>query len=261
MKYFIKKSLIFLLSIYPKFIYKLIDKIEMGFEFLKGIGFGSFSYDDEISSASTFHPDMNVIIDVGANIGEYSNAILEKFDPQELHIFEPSKTNITALRKRYGTKQNVIINGCALSDENKEGTLYSDNPGSGISSLSKRKLEHFNIDFSREEQVNIIRFDEYWLERSKEIDLFKIDVEGHELDVLKGIGDLIISIKIIQFEFGGCNIDSRTYFQDFFYFFKDNNFRIYRITPYKPVLIDRYRERDERFVTTNFLALNNLYFK
>ena len=50
------------------------------------------------------------------------------------------------------------------------------------------------------------------------IDFFKIDVEGHEMDVLKGIGDKISNIKLIQFEFGGCNIDTRCFFQDFWYF-------------------------------------------
>ena len=49
------------------------------------------------------------------------------------------------------------------------------------------------------------------------IDLLKLDVEGNELLALKGLSDSIEYIKIIQFEFGGSNIDSRTYFQDFYY--------------------------------------------
>ena len=47
----------------------------------------------------------------------------------------------------------------------------------------------------------------------------KIDVEGHELDVLKGFGELIKKVRLIQFEFGGTNIDSKTYLRDFWEFF------------------------------------------
>ena len=76
-----------------------------------------------------------------------------------------------------------------------------------------------------EEQVSLIRFDEYWKNQDQLIDYVKIDVEGHELDVLEGFGELINKIKLIQFEFGGCNIiDTELFFQDFWYFFKKKNF-------------------------------------
>ncbi|WP_445778772.1 hypothetical protein [Shewanella sp.] len=45
--------------------------------------------------------------------------------------------------------------------------------------------------------------------------MIKIDIEGHELSVLKVFGAAIEATKVIQFEFGDCNIDTRTYFQDF----------------------------------------------
>ena len=83
----------------------------------------------------------------------------------------------------------------------------------------------------------------------------KIDIEGHELTVLQSIKKNYEKFSLIQFEFGGCNIDSRTYFQDFWYLLKDN-FDIYRIGPSGPILIEKYREIDESFVMTNYLAVN-----
>lgn len=53
-------------------------------------------------------------------------------------------------------------------------------------------------------------------------------VEGHELDVLAGAEEALKSVQLVQFEFGGCNIDTRTYFQDFFYFFQQHGFAIHR---------------------------------
>ena len=81
-----------------------------------------------------------------------------------------------------------------------------------------------------------------------------MDIEGHELDALRGFGEALKHIDVIQFEFGGCNIDTRTFFQDFWYFFQKEGFEIYRITPFDLVKIESYQESEEYFVTTNYLA-------
>lgn len=62
-----------------------------------------------------------------------------------------------------------------------------------------------------------------------------MDVEGHELDVLAGANEMISSgsIEYITFEFGGANIDSRIFFQDYYYFFDHYGYTIYRILPRK----------------------------
>ena len=140
--------------------------------------------------------------------------------------------------------------------------LFSNESGSGLASLTKRKLDHLEIDFNIEEEIRLIQFKDYWNEEinSEFIDLFKIDVEGHELDVLKGIGEKISNIKLIQFEFGGCNIDTRTFFQDFWYFFNKNNFKIFRISPFGLIELSKYKEIYESFTTTNFLCLNKEFY-
>ena len=84
-----------------------------------------------------------------------------------------------------------------------------------------------------------------------------MDVEGHELDVLKGATKALQDISIIQFEFGGSNIDTRTYFQDFWYFFSDLGFDLYRLGPRKPLRITNYSEHDETFRPTNYIAVKH----
>lgn len=44
----------------------------------------------------------------------------------------------------------------------------------------------------------------------KNIDFLKIDTEGYELNVIKGFGDYIENIKVIQFEYGGTFLDNKT---------------------------------------------------
>ena len=117
-------------------------------------------------------------------------------------------------------------NMSAIKSKNTKPELYYDYSGSGLASLTKRRLDHFGIEMSNKEEVSIIRFDHYWSKNDLIIDYVKIDVEGHELDVLKGFGKIINKVKLIQFEFGGCNIDTRTYFQDFWYFFSERKFKL-----------------------------------
>ena len=86
-----------------------------------------------------------------------------------------------------------------------------------------------------------------------------MDVEGHEFDISKGGIETIKRAKIVQFEFGGANIDTRTYFLDFFMYFREFNFEIYIIKPSGFKLISEYHEKCEFFSTTNFIAVSKNY--
>jgi len=157
---------------------------------------------------------------------------------------------------------NVRLNNFGLGKESGEFELFYNEIGSGLASLSKRRLDHFGIDFRYSEKVRIETLDDYcWNQKVQNIDLLKLDVEGHELDVLQGGIQMFQGkrIRMVSFEFGGCNIDTRTYFQDFWYFFQENRMaRIFRITPSGHLVpIPQYKEVYEQFRTTNFLVLQS----
>ena len=222
---------------------------------------GDGSIDVEISSCLNFFKNSpKTIIDIGSNKGVYTETLLEKNPNSFYYLFEPSRTNLDILEKKFKSYDNVSIIPCALSHTSNSSLLYSNEPGSGLASLTQRKLDHFGISMNYVEEIKTIRFDEYWKsldDKSSHIDYVKMDVEGHEMDVLEGFGNLIEKVKLIQFEFGGCNIDTKIFFQDFWYYFKDKNFDIYRITPNGPSYIPSYTEYDEFFSTTNYIAVNN----
>jgi hypothetical protein len=103
--------------------------------------------------------------------------------------------------------------------------------------------------------------DGYCLEKGiARIHLLRLDVEGHELDVLAGSSNMLHkdAIDMVMFEFGGCNIDSRSYFQDFYYFFEKVKMQIYSIAPSGYLYpISSYRKIFEQFRTTKFIALRH----
>jgi len=240
----------------------LIKKIEkLTFIFL-GKGFGSFSISQEVNLAcALLKGEPKLVIDIGGNVGNYSAAFIKKHPNINIHIFEPASINVKKLSDKFYSYKNIKINQLAISNKKGKGIIHSDIPGSGLASLTKRNLNHFNIPFDEVENVKTIKFEDYWAENLNgiNVDVLKIDIDGHEFEALQGLEKCISFIKIIQFEFGGCNIDTRTFFQDFYYFFKRNNFTIFRITPIGLMKIDVYSESDEVFLTTNFLALNNTH--
>lgn len=266
MKFFIKvKWFIFNFLSYIPVPFKFLSFVEMLSSMLQGKGWGSSTIKDEVRAClSILKYPPKTLIDIGANKGIYTQEVRKKVPKIECHLFEPSAINIQALNQKFLNLDKVFINKFALSNKKTEAILFSNTPGSVIGSLTKRRLDHYKRLESRgydsemnvEEQVSLIRFDEYWKNKDQIIDYVKIDVEGHELDVLEGFGDLIYKIKLIQFEFGGCNIDTRTFFQDFWYFFQEKNFLLYRISPKGYKLIKFYTPREENFMTSNYIAVN-----
>ena len=154
--------------------------------------------------------------------------------------------------------EDVTLNNFGLGEEPGRATLYSNSAQSGLASLTKRRLTHFGIDMNLTETVRIDTLDCY-CERSQieYIDLLKLDVEGPETDVLSGGARMFANSAIgaVTFEFGGCDINTRTFLQDFVYFFADHKMTIARITPsgYFRTLRS-YREMDEQFRTANFIC-------
>ena len=226
-----------------------------------GRGFGATTFELEVKTIHNFSLSHGIkiekIFDIGANIGLYSEELRKYFPESRIYAFEPSSASSIKFQERFMDDEKIFLVRSAVGKSNGESVLYSDYESSGLASLTSRRLDHFGIKFENSERISILTLDQWCQENHVLPDLIKIDVEGHELDVLEGAQNLIREVSLIQFEFGGCNIDTRTFFQDFFYFFKNINFDLYRITPNGLQKITKYAEEDEYFVTTNYLALNS----
>jgi FkbM family methyltransferase len=206
------------------------------------------------------------IFDVGAHhgelLGELIQPLTESSTPFAVHAFEPDPKSYQTLRDAFKERKSILLNNFALGARDGQAQLFADAPGSNLASLSRRRLDHFGVNFDHVETIEVRTLDEYCSQQRVEaIDLLKLDVEGHELEVMQGgmrmFGEQ--RIRMLSFEFGGCNIDSRTYFQDFWYFINNNRMgRIHRMTPtghLVPILA--YTELYEQFRPTNYLVLQS----
>lgn len=200
-----------------------------------------------------------VLFDVGANQGAFANTLIKVWSGlnYQLYCFEPSVKTFAMLKTHVPDLPYVHLVNKGLGEKAERVVLYSDKEGSGLASVYPRDLLHHRISFSNKESIELTTLDQFCKENKIEaIDFLKLDVEGHEMAVLKGASRLIGEgrVALIQFEFGGCNIDSRTYFRDYFNFFKAK-YTLYRILSdgLSPLLV--YSEKLEVFQSANYLAI------
>jgi FkbM family methyltransferase len=203
-----------------------------------------------------------VVFDVGANVGEYSLLVRQYLPGAVISAFEPAKVTYQQLVQRLGQAENVKLYNVGFSESEKSVELYSytveGRPASPLSSIDPRlPTQVLEVKAHAAEQIQVLTIDCFCeREQIDHIDFLKLDVEGHELSVLRGASRMLESgrISIIQFEFGPANIYSRTYFYDFWSLLS-SHYDVYRILPSGIVPIQYYGEHREIFLTTNYLAI------
>ena len=227
-----------------------------------GRGYRSIGPEGEVEKLKQFLKyEISNAVDAGANNGRYSESLLQTFNVKNLYLFEPSSTCYKTLISKFNKMENIHIINKGLSENTEIKTFYGEFDGDEGSSIYNRNLNYLNIEFVELGNIDLIKFDTFWEEEiNKEIiDLFKLDIEGNELSALKGSIQALESTRVVQFEFGGTSIDARNFFKDYFFFFKELNFELFRMRPNSLIKITQYAEEEENFTHSNFFAVNNKY--
>ncbi len=236
--------------------------LEIYLEIIQGKGAGTgWDMQGEINvvtaQVSSARP---IIFDVGANQGEWTRRVVAALRPRPCQIvmFEPSSH--CQLQLRSLNLPNVTLVPAAVGAEPGVATLVSPEPGGAIASLYARRDTYHQLDHPPvREQTPVVTIDDTMVEMGiDQVDFMKIDVEGHEFAVLQGAtrGLETQRIRVLTFEFGSGNINSRTYFHDLWDFLHPMGYSIYRICPGGVLTpITEYYEDLEHFRSvSNYLA-------
>ena len=133
-------------------------------------------------------------LDIGANIGNYSNEILINSNCDVLAI-EPLKNAIFKLeqiKKKYKKRFNFL--NVALSNINKKKVILycskGDDSKYGLSALQnyEKKIKHFIVN--NKIKVKLLTINSLF-KTNFDFDFVKIDTEGSEMDVLKGASNFL----------------------------------------------------------------------
>ena len=224
---------------------------------------GELRFVREYLSTLTNQQETYTFFDIGANKGEYTSLLIQLMKKNSskyvVHMFEPVEASYQNILKNISEQNQIALNKVGVSDSAGELEIYYNKIGSPLASLYQRDIEEYNISLNQHEKINLIRLDSYIQEKNIDhIHLLKIDVEGHEIAAFNGLGDFLTSsfIDVIQFEYGGANIDSRTYLKDFFKLFENRGFKLFKIQK-NSLEPTEYRAVLENFKHSNFLAISS----
>ena len=153
------------------------------------------------------------IIDVGAHKGEYILNILKNFKVKQGYCFEPNPSVFRILQNNIKNKKNIeFINfGVSNSSGKIKFNVNIESSSSSINNLNEKSnyykkkfylLNFFNTsNVTKVIDIEVLTLDNFMKKKGIiQIDLLKIDTEGYEMQVLKGLQDKIKKIKLIHFE-------------------------------------------------------------
>ena len=172
-----------------------------------------------LSSLLKLKKKINIYVDVGSHFGLYADFIDTNFNPQKIFLFEPQIKIFNRIEEKYELNKKFKVNNSAVSNENAIKSLHI-NKHDLTSSFTEFNNDNHYLNYKAKlfggslsemilnsEKVETVRLDTYIdNEEISEIDLLKIDTEGHELEVLKGLGKKISDVGIILIEFHNDNI-------------------------------------------------------
>lgn len=197
--------------------------------------------------------DPKVVVDGGASIGHWSYEVRKIFTKTQILAVEPNDLIIEKTREFLNKLENPspIIEHSALGSENKVGFLNIwDNPETKMSGSSIR--EHVQGNPKKKLEINVRKLDDILDSHKIRADVIKLDLQGYELEALKGSENSLKYCELAIIEFGCLQayID-RTTPKDLLNFMYERDFLLYDIVD----LI--YRPYDNALTGGDFFFIKN----
>lgn len=180
--------------------------------------------------------NINTILDVGANIGQYAESILNNWQCNIIS-FEPMQKEFLLTREKSVKFKNWVVYNYGLGDKNEEVNInISQNSySSSLLPLNDETIKYAaDIAYVDSEKVKLNRLDEIWdeLNINDQNILLKIDAQGYEYNILKGAEKIMNKIWGLQLEMSIVQLyKNEVIFEDMYAYVKNLGFDLYIIEP------------------------------
>lgn len=224
----------------------------------KGAGTGWGMDAESAAAARTIRVAQPVLFDVGANRGDWSKGMERHFPDARFFLFEPQPALQEVLRQ--SGLPNMTLFPYGVSAQKGSVDLLVSNRDHGVASIHERRDSWCAEDTYSSIRIPVVALDDIIREHGiSRVDFVKLDIEGHEIEALKGAHASLERgiIRALSFEFGSGNINSRTFFHDFWDLLTSLRYALYRILPSGRLMrIGEYYEDCEFFRgATNYVAV------
>ncbi|MFK7838916.1 MAG: FkbM family methyltransferase [Bdellovibrionales bacterium] len=195
-----------------------------------------FSYNFEKNGEAwllhvTSHLDFKCVFDVGANVGKWTQSALEQYNDAHIHSFELVKETFETLQSSI-ISDRVTLNNCGVSNDNGEIEYKFYGKDSGVNTILVQSDYHDKKKTPQIRKADILKGSDYCKNQNIDfIDFLKIDTEGAEHLVLEGFEDLLKAknVRLVQFEYGYTNGDTKFLMRDFYDFFAAQGYKAGRL--------------------------------
>ena len=199
-------------------------------------------------------PTSLVFIDVGANVGEWTEMYLSYMKRASKGLlFEPSSTGFKELKTRFEKLEEIEIVQAAVSDASGEMPFFEETEAGQTSSL----VPGFSREGAAKKNVRTTTLDlEVEKRQIDHIDFLKIDAEGYDFHVIRGAKNLLTQHKIdfVQFEYNTPWKDVGSSLTDAYEFFESLNYKVFLLKKSGLYDINNPKVEDYYFYS-NFVAI------
>jgi FkbM family methyltransferase len=169
------------------------------------------------------------VIDIGAYEGHWTTDFLEVFPDAKILMLEAQKSKEVYLKKMAEQFSNISYSIALLSAEDNKEVVFNEN----------ETASHINVLATKDEltkkEINITKTVDTVLEEVKFFNptFLKLDVQGHEIEVLKGASKAISSVEICLLEVTLLSLDDGSPLMlEVMKFMDDKGFQVYDISQF-----------------------------
>lgn len=204
-----------------------------------------------------------VIFDVGANIGEWSNALLGQLknhgvnERVDLFSFEPVPSTAKTLRLNLpDNKPGLHIEEMALSSSIGSAEIFVAAANAGTNSL------HADLTTDRQTvvRINLTTAVNFCESRDiRHVHLLKCDTEGHDMEVIRGALSLLTEerISVLQFEYNHRWVFSRNFLRDVFVSIMSMPYKVAKLQADHVLVFEKWHPELDKFFEGNYALIHH----